>query len=227
LTKQSSPPKSEDELLENARALAGKTLRQIAQQLDINIPSNQKHAKGWIGELMEIYLGATASSRPEPDFQFIGVELKTIPINNKGRPKESTFVCTVPLAKMTDMRWDDSNVKRKLSRVLWVPIEADPAIVLPQRRIGSAFIWSPNQQQAADLRADWEELMDMASLGELNQISSHHGKYLQIRPKAANARALVKTANEQGEAGFTLPRGFYLRTSFTTTLLQKYNPSPL
>ncbi len=171
---------------------------------------------------MELCLGATASSRPEPDFQYIGVELKTLPINHIGKPKESTYVCTVPLTVEADISWSGSVVKRKLSRVLWLPVEADASIEFAQRRIGSAFLWSPDPQQEADIRTDWQELMDMIYMGEIDKISSQHGKVLQIRPKAVNARALTKTATATGEPGLTLPRGFYLRTSFTHNLLTMY-----
>ncbi|MCH7696936.1 MAG: DNA mismatch repair endonuclease MutH [Proteobacteria bacterium] len=216
------PPRSEKTLIDNADRLAGKTLRQIAYEMGLTVPADQSHAKGWIGELMELCLGATASSRPEPDFQYIGVELKTLPINHIGKPKESTYVCTVPLTVEADISWSGSVVKRKLSRVLWLPVEADASIEFAQRRIGSAFLWSPDAQQETDLRTDWQELMDMIHMGEIDKISSQHGKVLQIRPKAVNARALTKTATATGEPGFTLPRGFYLRTSFTHNLLTMY-----
>ena len=214
-----SQPKSETELLKNAKRITGKTLSQLAGLVGITAPDNQKRAKGWSGEIVETLLGASASSLPEPDFQLIGVELKTIPINKKGRPKESTYVTTVPLTKLHDLSWENSNVKLKLSRVLWVPIESDPSIPLPKRRIGDPILWSPTEQQENDIRTDWEELMGMINLGELDRISSRLGKVLQIRPKAANARALVQSINESGELGLSLPRGFYLRSSFTHSIL--------
>lgn len=214
-----SPPKSEIELLKNAERITGKTLGQLAGLVGVTAPDNQKRAKGWSGEIVETLLGASASSLPEPDFQLIGVELKTIPINHKGRPKESTYVTTVPLTNLGKLSWENSNVKLKLSRVLWVPIESDPSIPLAKRRVGDAILWSPSEQQENDLRTDWEELMDMIRLGELDRINSRLGKVLQIRPKAANARSLVQSINESGEPGWSLPRGFYLRSSFTHSIL--------
>jgi len=170
--------------------------------------------------MLETCLGATASSLPEPDFQAIGVEMKTLPVNHNGKPKESTYVCMVPLTSITNRQWNESVVKRKLSRVLWVPVEADPGIPLPLRRLGDAFIWSPDLDQENRLRKDWEELTEMIGLGELDQISSRHGEILQIRPKAANSKARVKTWTASGEAGETLPRGFYLRPAFTGEILE-------
>jgi DNA mismatch repair protein MutH len=214
-------PLTEEELIINANSLTGRSLQQIASELGLQVPSDQKHAKGWVGEMIEIYLGATASSLPEPDFQHIGVELKTLPLDHRGKPKETTYVCTVSLHGVIGDSWDNSVVKRKLNRVLWVPIEADPSILLSKRRIGNPFIWSPSNKQETVLRIDWEEHMDMIAMGEVNKLSSRQGKYLQIRPKAANASALSQTNMENGEIGMTLPRGFYLRTNFTQILLNE------
>ncbi len=216
-----TPPVSEKELMERANALAGKTLQQIANETESTVPARLKNAKGWAGEMIEISLGATAASRPEPDFQIIGVELKTIPLDVNGKPKESTFICNTQLTGNIDLAWEDSPVKHKLSRVLWVPVEASPEIPLALRRVGSAILWSPDVNQESQLCSDWEELMEIVCLGELERLTSHIGVYLQIRPKAANARSLSTGLSESGEMIQTLPRGFYLRASFTAKILSK------
>jgi len=166
-----------------------------------------------------MFLGAYAASKPEPDFPHLGIELKTLPVNRHGRPKESTYVCTVNLTGSTQPDWEDSTVKKKLNRVLWVPVEADPAIPFGSRRFGNPWLWSPDADQEQELRTDWQEIMELVHLGELRQVSSHMGKVLQVRPKGMNARHLTRTATETGEPGMTLPRGFYLRAGFTRSIL--------
>ncbi|MCK5723947.1 MAG: DNA mismatch repair protein MutH, partial [Gammaproteobacteria bacterium] len=125
-----SPPTSEEQLLKRARQLAGLTLADLAIKFNQTIPKDTRHAKGWIGQLVETTLGATASSLAEPDFQLIGIELKTLPLTNSGKPKESTYVCTVPLTNLHEQEWSSCWLKRKLQRVLWLPIEADKRIPL-------------------------------------------------------------------------------------------------
>ncbi len=214
------PPVSENDLLAKADAIAGKTLQQIASINGITVPENLNVLKGWIGELIESSLGATAASLPEPDFQSIGIELKTLPLNKNGKPKESTYVCTVSLLNNQEVKWESSLVQKKLSRVLWVPVEADPRIPLSARRVGTAVLWSPDHKQESILRQDWEELMEMITMGELEKITAHHGRYLQIRPKAANAKALRAGIDVNGDKIMTMPRGFYLRTIFTRQIIQ-------
>ena len=215
-------PATEAELITRAKSLTGKSLAQIAGQLDQLVPEDLGRNKGWAGELIEQYLGATASNLPIPDFCDLGIELKTIPINKNGKAAESTYVCTVSVNDNIGLNWDSSTVKLKLGRVLWVPIEAVPGLQLAERRIGKAFLWSPDPQQQKDLETDWQELMDMLKMGEISKIDSSYGKILQIRPKAANASVLTQATTESGEITRTLPRGFYLRPQFTNTLLDEY-----
>lgn len=218
---QVNPPRSEQELMDYARQLAGLTLQQLAEKFSLPIPENTTHAKGWLGQLVERGLGATASSHARPDFELIDVELKTLPVNQNGKPAESTYVCTVPLQD-PDQQWDSCWLKQKLSRVLWLPFEADKRIALKERHIGNAILWSPSDNELTQLRRDWEELMELVCTGKVDQISSHMGEVLQIRPKAANAKALTTTLDEEGNPVQTLPRGFYLRPGFTHNILSHY-----
>ncbi|NNE39139.1 MAG: DNA mismatch repair endonuclease MutH [Gammaproteobacteria bacterium] len=216
-----SAPTTEKELLDRTECIAGKTISQIASQLDVSVPANQNHHKGWVGNLAETYLGATASNQSEPDFQYISVELKTVPMSRPGIPKESTYVCTLNLTETTGISWEYSTVYKKLKRVLWLPVESDRTIAMKDRRFGNAILWSPDIEQERALKNDWEEIMDLVSLGELDKLSSSIGTYLQIRPKAANAKSLGKSYNEDGRPATTLPRGFYLRTSFTRSIFEQ------
>ena len=80
-TARINPPETDDELLHRAQQIAGLTLLQLANQLAEPVPEKLHHAKGWIGQLLEKALGATAGSLPEPDFQQLGIELKTTEID--------------------------------------------------------------------------------------------------------------------------------------------------
>lgn len=212
------PPATERDLLARAAQLAGKSLAQAAQEMDLAMPPGMNRHKGWIGTLAECFLGASAANLAEPDFQQLGIELKTVPINRHGYPKESTYVCVINLSGTGSTNWETSLVRKKLSRVLWLPVEGDTGIPLSQRRFGSALLWSPTAEQEAVLRNDWEEIMELIATGNLDQVRSTQGSYLQVRPKAANGAASGRYYAEGGELSLTLPRGFYLRASFTRTL---------
>lgn len=217
---KTSAPSDKNELMRRASSLTGITIQQLANKLKSDVPDSLIHAKGWFGTLLEKYLGAEAASAAEPDFVDLGIELKTLPIDNKGKPKESTYVCVVQLDPNSLSSWENSLVKHKLNEVLWVPFEANKDIPVSLRRIGTPFLWQPDEIQEKQLKQDWQELSGMIVMGEIDKISSSMGSVLQIRPKAANASSLTVDKNRTSNA-LTLPRGFYLRSSFTQTLISQ------
>ena len=181
------------------------------------MPVDLRRDKGWIGQLVERALGATGGPRELCDFPHLGVELKTIPVDGGGRPRESTWVCVAPLDGSLARSWDRSRVCRKLARVLWVPIrgEGPPG----ERVVDRPRLWRPTAAQEARLRADWEALAELIELGEWWQLTARHGQVLQVRPKAASSRELVWVLDEDASWVRTNPRGFYLRRSFTAEVL--------
>ena len=212
-------PLSEQQLMANASAIAGLTLGQVAADLGMPVPDNLRRDKGWIGNLLELQLGASAGSKPEQDFPELGIELKTIPIDHTGKPLETTFVCVTPLIGIAGLTWQQSNVRNKLRRVLWVPILTDRRQPPATRQIGTPFLWSPSPAEEQLLRQDWEELMEMIALGQVERITAHVGEVMQLRPKAANNKALTQAIGADGQPIMTLPRGFYLKTNFTYRIL--------
>jgi len=216
-----SEPTSEGELIRRASPLAGLTLGELGSRVGIDVPDEAVRAKGIAGRILEKALGASAASRAEPDFVGLGIELKTIPLDARGTPKESTFVCSISLSAMADTDWEHSTVFKKLSKVLFVPVEAASSTPLRNRRIGRAFLWTWNDNEQRQLRADWERLADMIGRGDVEQITGHLGDVLQVRPKAATGRSRRRAPDERGSVQWTMPRGFYLRPSFTGAVLRR------
>lgn len=215
-----TPPATRQELVERAETLTGKTVQQVAKETNMAVPASMKHAKGWVGNLLETLLGADAASSPEPDFTKLGIELKTIPINKHGKPKESTYICVVQLEPGALKDWNRSLVKSKLTEVLWIPVEAGNDIPVKLRRIGVPVLWKPGAEEENTLRRDWQEFSDMIAMGEIDKIDAAMGKYLQVRPKAANSKILTRDKNNP-EDNLTLPRGYYLRAAFTQGIVSK------
>jgi DNA mismatch repair protein MutH len=219
-------PATEQELLGRAAELAGLNLRELAARFEVAVPPDLRRAKGFVGGLLERALGATAGSRALPDFPELHIELKTLPVDRAGAPLESTFVCTIPLTEIGDVEWADSRVRRKLARVLWVPVEGERSIVVGERRIGQALLYRLSEADEALLRRDWEELAGIIGRGHVESLTGHLGQCLQIRPKAAHSRARRLGFDADGVPFAALPRGFYLRPSFTRALLERHYALP-
>lgn len=214
-------PTSTRELLALCENIAGHTLQELAQLAGIKMAKDLRTNKGWVGQLIEWHLGATAGSKPEQDFKHLGIELKTIPIDQFGKVLETTFVCSTPILNTMGLTWENSNIRNKLSKVLWVPVQGERSIPLAERVVGCGFLWSASEQQEQLLKADWHELMEKISLGQIESISARDGEVLQLRPKAANGRVLTDAYGQDGQLIKVRPRGFYLKKALTQSIINQ------
>lgn len=212
----SAPPRSAAELLARARALTGRTLDEVAAALGAPPPRAGLRGKGKAGQLLEAALGATAGSAAAPDFPDLGVELKTIPVDERGKPVESTFVCALSLADADRAEWRTSVARSKLACVLWVPIATQPN---GPRTIGEPLLWRPTQAEERALADDFDEIVGRIGAGGVECVDARVGVCMQLRPKAATGRVRTLAFGPDGERLATVPRGFYLRASFTAALL--------
>lgn len=210
---------SEAELLARCERIEGLSFLQLSQRIALPIPELATKRKGWAGHAIEVALGTDAGNQSIPDFQYLGIELKTIPFNEHGEPIESTFITSIPLLTIHLQTWETSQCFGKLKRILWVPVEGERSVPFHERRIGRPLLWSPSEEQLGILSHDWNELTSLLTTGCLDEIHAGMGEYLQIRPKAANGKSLCYAFDRQGHKTLTLPRGFYLRRSFTKMIL--------
>ena len=70
LTPAQNPPATESELLDRAHQLSGRMLKEVAAALEWTVPPNQQRHKGWVGQLIETWLGA---AREATDVVFLAV----------------------------------------------------------------------------------------------------------------------------------------------------------
>lgn len=76
-----SPPQSQEQLLAQARQLAGYSLGELAALAGIPIPRDLKRDKGWTGILLELWLGATRAG-----FRRAGGRAQNDPHRQPGTP---------------------------------------------------------------------------------------------------------------------------------------------
>jgi len=211
-------------LLTAARGLAGYTLAELAAAVCQELPAEPLRDKGFIGRVAEralgLHLHSVSPLVAASDFAALGIELKTLPVTSQLTPRESTFVCYVPLNQLTELPWEQSRVAAKLARVLFLPVESGASLKFAERRFGRAFLWSPSVEQAALLRADYEELARRVQEGHAEALTARVGQVMQLRPKAAHGGVRVRVTDGDGVPWRLQPRGFYLRATFTKQLLQ-------
>lgn len=213
-------PASAQELIGRAQALAGRSVGELAEALSARLPGPDESAKGFVGQLVEFALGADADAHDRPDFVALGIELKTVPLTATGRPKEGTFVCSIDLRRAERADWEESRLRRRLRRVLWLPVQAAQLAPLAERRFFAPVLWQPGGAELDLLQADWEDLIGAIATGRGANLSAYEGQCLQVRPKAANSRVRTIGPSADG-AQAMLPLGFYLRAGFVADILRR------
>jgi DNA mismatch repair protein MutH len=203
--------------MRRAHALVGQSIDSLWREWGMPPRADTTRSKGKVGELIERALGATGGSHRELDFPHLGVELKTVPLDARAWPRESTFVCAVSLIDADRAEWSTSWVRTKLSRVLWVPVQIDARGV---RRVGPPLLWSPSSEQERGLAHDFDEIVGRVGAGDVEGLTAHVGHWMQLRPKAAHGGVRTRAPGADGEIVSTVPRGFYLRAGFTGAILR-------
>jgi DNA mismatch repair protein MutH len=215
-----APPRDEHELRVRAFGLEGRSVASLAASVGMVLPPVGASSKGKVGELLERALGATGGSRAAHDFPELGIELKTLPVDVRGVARESTYVCRASFDAVETLTWERSWVRAKLAHVLWIPVVTpEKASPWAERRIGTPFFWEPSAAEEALLADDFAEILGTAAVAGVEAVSARRGKLLQLRPKAATGSARARTVSEEGDESSSVPRGFYLRATFTSGLL--------
>ena len=205
------------ELLSAAQSLAGQSLCSLSKILGVSLPSNPAAAKGFVGTLVEKALGVDAPTAPIPDFAYLNIELKTLPLDGRQRVTESTYICRCHDG--FEASWEVSRVYGKTRHILWMPIETAP-IAFAERRLGLAQLWQPSEAHDRVLRQDWEELTHAWHMGQIEACGAEQGTFLQLRPKAANSQTVRSIVDAQGQPCGVVPKGFYFRSRFTKELVR-------
>lgn len=209
------PPQNLSELKARLMTLRGRSLGQIAKTLGVPLPRSTTHGKGFAGELLEFALGARAHNLPLPDFTDLSIELKSMPVGFDLKPLESTFLCHAPLMNVRGMGFYESPLYQKIALMLFVAVEGERVIALKDRKVLGFYLFKPQGAVLDQIKADYDELMEMVASGHAHDINATIGQIIQMRPKAASGQELTNYITADGKIGKTRPRGFYMRRSFT------------
>jgi DNA mismatch repair protein MutH len=216
-----SDPDALNALLAHARALIGVELGDLAEQMGVPVPVGAVHTKGWPGQIIERELGVETNGAHGPDFLDLGIELKTVPVDEQLVPRESTAVCQIDPIAIAGDSWETSYARKKLERVLFVALETRPGQPVAERRVSAVKLWSPSRAEHELLRADFELFVrEYFRRGRSDAITGHLGRALQVRPKGKNAADTRDGYDEQGRPTRVAKCGFYLRPTFVATLLR-------
>ena len=193
---------TEAEILERAQALCGKTYRQLLSlcRCAVAVPSG----KGRFGALIESCYGIKTNSRPAPDFEEAGIELKVTPVlkyaagsKKTGYHAKERLVCNIIdyITEAEASGFYDSSFAHKCARMLIFFYLTDPHADAFEERLLDYSLMVLRDLPPHDLATivhDWEIIHAKILAGRAHEISESDTDYLAACTKGVNAASMRK-----------------------------------
>ncbi|MBX3134298.1 MAG: hypothetical protein KF689_13025 [Gemmatimonadaceae bacterium] len=212
---------SEAEVLEHARKLKGKRLRDVIPASG-RVSESKPGDKGAVGQLVERAFGLPRSSDQRPDFGAAGIELKVVPLKRSARSvrsKERTSVTMIDYGALVDESWPTAKVRKKLQKILFVfCYHVDKGNPL-DTVIEATVLWTPQADLLPQLESDWSVVQQKVLDGLAHEISEGDGRVLGAATKGAGGGRLVD--QPRNPAIRAKPRAWALKPALTTWLYEK------
>ena len=216
-------PQTMAELEQRLHLIMGRSIGELTQLSKLNVAAYAT-AKGFAGQLVELFLGAHAHNQSGPDFTKLGIELKTVPVGFDLMPQEHTFICAADLAPRHMIPFAQSALFHKMQHMLFVMLLAprNAGLSMGERRILGYFFFDLTGEHRQQVETDYNEMQELLLSHQFDQLTSSLGNVLQLRPRGLPGKDVVAVHDEEGQLIYTKTRGYYLRSSFTRTLLQSF-----
>jgi DNA mismatch repair protein MutH len=205
-------------MLAKLRAVEGKTIVDVATRVGMTVGRDKSAA----ARVVRHVLGQKSKGR-HGDFERFGVELKTVPIDHRGRPVESTSFPSFVHEEIQFETWPDSDLLGRLNRILFVPIRRSKGQPQGQGVLQRAFFWSPPERDLVEISLEWERYRALISAGRARDLpKASETVFIHVRPKARNAQD-----REMAPGGFEVIRkSFWLNSGYVERIIREHGARP-
>ena len=192
--KLSYNPSDKNSVIEYAKNLKGKSLRQIC---DPKILEHSYSGKGNFGQVLEkFYFGYEPNSTAEADFAQIGMELKSSPLkqlkNNEYRSKERLVLNIINYLNVVNQNFENSDFIKKNSSILLIFYLHQAGYDILDLIIKLVDEWSFPSTDLEIIKKDWETITKKIADGKAHELSEGDTFYLGACTKGANALSVRK-----------------------------------
>ncbi|WP_026710183.1 Sau3AI family type II restriction endonuclease [Flavobacterium filum] len=187
-------PKDKNSVIEYAKKLKGKSLRQVC---NTNILEHSYSGKGNFGQVLEkFYFGYEPNSTAEADFAQIGMELKSSPLkklkNNEFRSKERLVLNIINYLNVVNQNFENSDFIKKNSSILLIFYLHQVGYDILDFIIKLVDEWSFPSTDLEIIKKDWETITKKIADGKAHELSEGDTYYLGACTKGANALSVRK-----------------------------------
>jgi len=209
-------PNDRESILRFAGELTDKTLREWVS------PERRKtfKGKGQFGQILEkgvFYIETNSESRP--DFEVVGIELKSTPIkklkNGEMVPKERLSLSNINYMKILEEGWEGSFWNKNKELLIIFYLHEKEKDVYDLRILGSR-LWTYPEEDLQIIRNDWKTIVDKVGAGKAHEISERDTAYLSASRKGAGG---VKDDRKQPFSMDLAPqRAFALKPAYVNSI---------
>lgn len=187
-------PKDKKSVVDYAKLLKGKTLRQICKPL---IQEHNYKGKGSFGQILEMfYFGYIPNTKAEADFFEIGMELKTSPLkqlkNNEYRSKERLVLNIINYNEVVNQQFEDSDFWKKNANILLIFYLHQVGYDILDYLIKLVDEWNFPSTDLEIIKKDWELIKQKIVEGKAHELSEGDTFYLGACTKGASANTTRK-----------------------------------
>lgn len=192
--KLSYNPSDKNSIIDYAKKLKGKSLRQVC---DSNVLKHSYSGKGNFGQVLEkFYFGYEPNSLAEADFAQIGMELKSSPLkqlkNYEYRAKERLVLNIINYVNVVNQNFENSDFVKKNSSILLIFYLHKSGYDILDYLIKLVDEWSFPLTDLEIIKNDWELITKKIADGKAHELSEGDTFYLGACTKGANATSVRK-----------------------------------
>ncbi|MCH8554266.1 MAG: DNA mismatch repair protein [Schleiferiaceae bacterium] len=187
-------PNDKKSVIEYAKQLKGKTLREICEP---EILAHNYTGKGNFGQILEkFYFGYNPNSKSEADFIEIGMELKTSPLkqlkNKEYRSKERLVLNIINYIEVVNQKFEESDFWKKNANILLVFYLHQAGYDILDYLVKLVDEWNFPSTDLEIIKKDWDLIKQKIADGKAHELSEGDTFYLGACTKGANASSVRK-----------------------------------
>jgi len=187
-------PSDKNSIIEYAKKLKGKSLRQVCNP---EVLEHSYSGKGNFGQVLEkFYFGYEPNSLAEADFAQIGMELKSSPLkqlkNKEYRSKERLVLNIINYVNVVNQNFENSDFVKKNASILLIFYLHQAGFDILDYLIKLVDEWSFPSTDLEIIKKDWELITKKIADGKAHELSEGDTFYLGACTKGANALSVRK-----------------------------------
>ncbi|NEP59036.1 MAG: hypothetical protein F6K31_18775 [Symploca sp. SIO2G7] len=196
-----------DEAKRRISELIGQDLRQLADELEVTVFKNGKINKGWVGHVIERYLGLPLNSSRAPNFGSWELKVVSLKYLKSGRltVKETMAITMIDAYNVLKTEFEDSHLFNKMRKIL-IPARVWESKDEKRSILHTVTYFDLDQPEVYDqVKADYELVRQTIRAQGFSTLTGKMGIYIQPRTK--------------GSGHGSISRAFYARTSFLKKII--------